>query len=235
MSKFRVGDRVRRNVESMGDIFQVILKDTGKSKDDIFIIKGYRGGEWASWFFVEGSDQHTDDNCWALAEEKSSTVLTADELLEYIKTNGTTKVRTTKGWKNIPCNTILFFDKYSDEDYIKSNSNKNEQYNYNFDYIWGSFWHDNYEGKFELIEPTSPKEKLIETKMEEDEIKQIPKAILKEANKEILEEIADKQKEEAKAYLRIKYERKAELEKETEKARTELDSIVKDLGIIPAK
>jgi len=55
MNKFRVGDRVRRNVESMGDIFQAILKDTGKSNTKWSDIKMHKGNKGLSTFGLEVS------------------------------------------------------------------------------------------------------------------------------------------------------------------------------------
>lgn len=83
----------------------------------------------------------------------------------------------------------------------------------------------------ELISKT----KLIENKMETSDIKKIDKSILAEANKEVLEEIANEQKIIAKAELRVLYEKKNTLEAQVTTANDELKTVLKDLKSITPK
>lgn len=80
---------------------------------------------------------------------------------------------------------------------------------------------------FESIKLVS-KEKLIEKKMELD-VKKIDKSILAEANKEVLTEIANEQKEIAKKKLRELYDRKKVAENNAKEVGDELKEITKDL------
>jgi len=83
-------------------------------------------------------------------------ILTADELLEYVKENGVTKCKLTLQYNAIPVNTILYFGLHNGNNHISTfkiaTYNKNLQFNYNFDYSWISAWHRQYTGKFEILD-----------------------------------------------------------------------------------
>lgn len=98
-----------------------------------------------------------------------------------------------------------------------------------------SIWH--YMCDWELV--SLGKELIAENNMCEDiemkettfeDVKEMPKAVLKEANKEVLEEIAEEQKVQAKVVLRRMYDEKIALEERTKEANDKLDELVKDLG-----
>jgi hypothetical protein len=80
--------------------------------------------------------------------------LTANELLQYIKKNGITLVKTTKDFKKIPKGTKLYLGRW--EGYVSSydcyTEKKNKKFNYDFDYEWEASWYDYYKGKFIILE-----------------------------------------------------------------------------------
>ena len=77
------------------------------------------------------------------------------QFLAHVKEHGITLARTTEERGEVPLGTKLYFNECDGEvsswnDDIKS---KNEQFNYDFHHSY--WWHYNYEGLFELIEPES--------------------------------------------------------------------------------
>lgn len=81
-----------------------------------------------------------------------SKILNRDELGEYIKQNGITKVRTTAKYKEVPENTVLYFgtDSTGITSYDYKTNSLNRPFNYPFCYKRN--FNGNYTGKFEIIE-----------------------------------------------------------------------------------
>jgi len=87
------------------------------------------------------------------------------------------------------------------------------------------------------IELITPKKQLINNNMTEttfDDVKKMPKAVLKEANEQVLEEIANEQIDKAKLVIRKAYEEKRALEEQTSSANAKLKELNIDLKAVNA-
>lgn len=115
--------------------------------------------------------------------------------------------------------------KIVDSDHMKVNgggANKNHPY---------------HQRRFRKIFIESQKDELIKKEMEDktiEEIKNFDKSILEEANKAVLEEIANEKVEQAKKALRSLYDEKAVLERDTKIKTDKIKEITKDLKVISA-
>jgi len=149
MSKFNIGDIIKRIDSDMTTPITLIMKDTGKKINDTYKVSEV---STTSNICVEGSSQNTNEDFWEIVEK-------AEDI----------------------------------------------------------------------------KDKLVNKNMEIDEIKKFDKSVLNEANEEVLEEIANEQKEIAKKKLKELYQNKKEAEDVASAAAADLKDITKDLKDLTPK
>jgi len=236
MSKFRVGDKVRR-ISSKFNVCGKTLMDVG----DIDIITNIS----VNGLFLQLKNVCPDScdaaaSMFELVEYFTENVLTRDEFRDYIVKNGITKAKTTKDFYDVPKGTVLYFgvDHNSVKSYDKYVNNMNKDFGYDFDYSWR--WSDDssYDGSFELVDDVEskfPKNELIKDDMDIDEIKKFDKSVLAEAEKEAKEDIAEEQKNIAKVKFKELYIEVAEAERIADGANEKLAELKKDLKILTPK
>lgn len=171
--------------------------------------------------------------------------LTANELLDYVKGHGITKVRLTEGFNGIPKGTVLYvgYDTSSISSYSSIVGDKNKQFKYDFGVSWACFWHERYKGKFVLVddeimdspEISPDKEKLIDVDMDIEDIKEFPAAVLAKAEKEAKKELSDEQADIAKATFKVHLVEVANAERELVAAQKKLDDLRGKVAIAKPK
>ncbi len=203
MSKFKIGDRVKRN-NSDSPSWKYNCNKAGVDEFDVAVVINV---DLCGDLKLEINGKSIDNNYhWIninfdLIQTTNLKTLTANELYEHIKLHDITKCKISKSLEDIPSGTILYFGKYSNEisTYHEDTNDLNKKFGYDFDYRWSNTWHNNDDMRFELVDYTdSPGQTLIDEKMEIDEIKKFDKTILKNAEKEAIEEIAKEQTDRAK-------------------------------------
>lgn len=216
MSKFKIGDKVRL----IKDNVYMFCKGTRRQEDSPHEI-----GRTTTVRYVDNEGRFVMENDsslwhyvsdWELVEE-TKTYLKVDDVVECINQSGKSAITNGKQY---------IIARYIDKTHVA---------------LFGNNWGDggNYhERRFKLIDKLkSPKEELIKKDMEDktiEEIKEFDNSVLKEANEEVLEEIANEQKEQAKKALRSLYDEKAVLEKDAKEKNDKIEEITNDLKGISA-